>query len=101
MMLIERIEKALKSNNGKIPQELIEIEASKAKKTYFKTDNTVICVMRLESGHEIVGYAQVLDKNNFDENIGKRVAENKCKDKLWEVLGSIAIVVKEFEKKGE
>ena len=89
-MLITKIKDDLKRNNNKISVGLIEMLSKNSEKTFFMTKNTVICVMRLESGNEIVSYAQVLDENNFDENIGKKVAENKCKDELWKLVGNIA-----------
>ena len=90
MKLIERIKEELKVNNNKISQGFIELESSRASKQFFCTNNTVICVMRLDSGHEVVAYAQVLDEKNFNEDVGKRVAADKCKDKLWELFGNIA-----------
>jgi hypothetical protein len=46
--------------------------------------------MTLESGHTVVGVAKVIDPKNDDPEIGDKVAFNKAKEQLWDVVGAIA-----------
>ena len=54
------------------------------------TPNTRVCVVTLPSGHDLVGYAQVLDAKNDVELIGQEVAYTNAIDQLWSVCGNIA-----------
>ena len=52
--------------------------------------NTRVCLLRLPTGHEIVGKAQVLDAKNDVKMVGELVAVNAAKDQLWQLVGTIA-----------
>lgn len=92
--LIEILKLDLRDNNGKISQSFIDIIANSSEVIYLKpTDNTRICVIKLETGHEVVGIAQVLDAKNDVPEKGKEIAFQRAKDQLWSVFGSIAKVL--------
>jgi len=95
--LIELLTKELKRNSGRISKDFVDniLNNSNTKVTHVKvTENTRVCVITLESGHELVGYSQVLDSKNDVVSIGEEVAYNNAKDKIWSILGSIAKVIK-------
>jgi len=94
MNLITEVAKELVRNGNKISQEFVDDIAKKAEYTYFNTKNTVICVIRLETGHELIGYAQVIDEKNFDLGIGKKIARKKAIEKLWQLVGSFGVLLK-------
>lgn len=86
-----RIKEDMEANNGKISPVLVDEIAHEAEVVYVHpTANTRICVLRLQSGHEVVGIAQVLDAKNDVESIGNQIAYNRAKDQIWSVLGNIA-----------
>ena len=91
--LLRDIQNELLNNNNKLSSEFIDSVADKAEVIYLHpTDATRICILQLRSGHEVLGYAQVLDPKNDDESIGNSVAYNNAKGELWQLCGSIAKV---------
>lgn len=92
--LITALTQALKGNDGKIPPAFIDAQVDQAQIIHLQpTENTRICVIKLTSGHEVVGVAQVLDAKNDVPDIGKSIALSNATDQLWQVFGSIAKVI--------
>lgn len=92
--MIQLLKTDLKNNGGKISPDFINLAADNAEAIHIQpTANTRICVLKLETGHEVVGIAQVLDAANDVEATGKQIAFNRAKDQLWSVFGSIAKVL--------
>ncbi len=91
LKLILSIEKELEKNGNKLGFEFIKKVAKSSQEKYFKlTDSTRVCVLTLPTGHEVVGYARVLDKDNDREELGNSVALENATDELWSLLGTIA-----------
>jgi hypothetical protein len=96
MMLIERLTEELKKNNGKIPKSFVEsiLNHKDTKVSHAKlTPNTRVCVITTVYGHDLVGYAQVLDASNDVELTGQSIAYKNAADQLWSVLGSVAKIL--------
>ena len=92
----EKLQSELSKGKGKISPRFVErmLNDPQTKVTHARvTTNTRVCVITLTTGHDLVGYAQVLDKNNDEELIGQEIAYNNAKEKIWSVLGSIAKVL--------
>ena len=90
-MFIDDIKKELEANGGKISKGFIDAVADKSTTHYAKLGScTRVCVIELPSGHEVVGYAQVLDPLNDVEEIGNNIAYERAKDEIWSVVGAIA-----------
>ena len=95
--LVAQLKKEMQQNMGKISPEFIERQSNKAKVSHAKiTPNTRVCVITLESGHDLVGFAQVLDSKNDVELKGQEVAYDNAKKEAWSTIGSIAKVIGEF-----
>ena len=76
---------------GKISPDFINKLAASAEKIYLHpTPSMRICILQLKSGHETYGTAQVLDPTNDVEAIGNKVAFDRAKDEIWQVVGAIA-----------
>lgn len=91
--MVEAIHKELKRNNNKLSEDFINSIKNHPHNTVthvHPTRNTRVCVVTLYTGHELVGYAQVLDENNDDELIGQKVAYDNAIKQLWTLCGSIA-----------
>ena len=85
------LEVAVKENDGKIPYSFIQEQVANATITHHRlTPNCRVCAITLESGHEVIGVAQVLLASNDDAAIGQKVALQRAEDMLWATLGSIA-----------
>jgi len=90
--LFTRVHGAVAGYNGKLPPQFIEEEVANGTTTYTHlTPNMRVCVIRLKSGHEVIGVAQVLDASNDVEAIGNSVALTNAKNELWKVFGAIAL----------
>lgn len=50
---------------------------------------TVVCLLILNSGFEVVGTSAPVDPDTFDFAIGKTEAKKKAVDEVWKYLGSI------------
>ncbi len=46
-----------------------------------------ICVLVLENGFTVVGHAGVASPENYNIEVGKKVARSKAVDQLWPLLG--------------
>jgi len=96
MELIEYLKTELEQNVGRIPLSMISniLNSPNTKVTHKQiTPNTRVCVITTLYGHDLVGYAQVLDAKNDVELIGQEVAYDNAKEQLWAILGSIAKVI--------
>lgn len=89
--IIQELQTALNSNDGKIPFTFIQDQIAAGTTTYTHlTPNMRVCVIRLASEHEVIGVAQVLDSKNDVEELGNQVALQNATNELWKVFGSIA-----------
>jgi len=92
--LADNIKAQLKSNGGKISPDFIDNLAENAEIIYLHpTPNMRLCILKVYSGHEVLGMAQVLDTRNDDSKIGNKVAYDNAKNELWKVCGNIAKVI--------
>jgi hypothetical protein len=92
MSLYTDVKVALAANANKIPVTFINEQIEQSTVTFLKlTPNMRACIIRLQSGHEVIGIAQVLDASNDVEEIGNSVAYDNAANELWKVFGAIAL----------
>jgi len=62
---------------------------STIKETQFVTlgEKTMVCILTLKNGFEVVGTSAPVDKKNFNYEIGKKISYEKALNKLWETEG--------------
>lgn len=48
---------------------------------------TTICLMILKNNFEVVGTSACVDKNNFNKEIGEKLAYENAFEKIWELEG--------------
>lgn len=46
-----------------------------------------ICVVVLQNGYTIIGHSACASKENFDEDIGRRLAKEDCIRQMWPLMG--------------
>lgn len=68
---------------------LESIEAKIKTETYtiLPSGKCMICELVLENGFSVRGEASVVDKNNFDVEIGKEISRKKAIDNIWLIEG--------------
>ena len=48
-----------------------------------------VCHLTLKNGHEVIGMSACVDPNNFNENIGRKIAFEDATKEVWKHMGSI------------
>ncbi len=94
--IVYAIKQELEENDGKLSQTFCEeiLDHYENKVTHTQvTPNTRVCVITLFTGHDLIGVAQVLDAKNDVKEIGQSVALEDAREKIWQLLGTIAKVV--------
>ena len=46
-----------------------------------------ICVLTLKNGFQVTGESAAVSLDNFDEEIGRKVARDNARDKIWMLEG--------------
>lgn len=56
---------------------------------YHVVPNTTltICVLTLRNGFTVTGESASASKENFDEEIGRKIARDNARDKIWSLEG--------------
>lgn len=68
------------------PQKVEEV--IKSEEYYIFPETTVtICLLKLENGFSVVGESACASPENFDEEIGRKVAKENAKNKIWALEG--------------
>ena len=60
----------------------------------------IICVLTLRNGFQVVGEAAAVSMENFDEEIGRKVAGENAREKIWPLEGYL-LKQKLFEKENK
>ena len=65
------------------------IEAVIHSEQYYRFPDTTltVCALTLENGYQVVGESACADPNNFDADLGKRIARDNAKQKIWSLEG--------------
>jgi len=86
--------KRVYEEEGKLTVDLIASIADASEKEYAKMGKvTTVCVLTTPAGIEVVGTSAVISEDKFNFNIGKQVAFQKAKEKLWDIYGAILKVI--------
>lgn len=46
-----------------------------------------VCVLRLVNGFTVIGHSACVSEENFDAELGEKIARQKAFDKCWELFG--------------
>ena len=65
------------------------IENTIKEEHYHIVPNTTltICVLTLKNGFTVTGESAAASKENFDEEIGRKIARDNAKNKIWALEG--------------
>lgn len=74
-------------NAPRLSPDLIDSKIKDA--VYFRVEGTTttICALTLENGFTVQGHSGAVSLQNFDEDLGRRVAYEKAREKIWELEG--------------
>lgn len=56
---------------------------------YWQPEGTsmTVCLLTLENGFHVVGYSASASVENFDEQIGRKLAKDKARNQVWALEG--------------
>lgn len=66
-----------------------KLESKIAKEQYHQFEGTTVtvCLLTLENGFAVIGEAAAVSPENFNVEIGRKVARQHARDKLWQLEG--------------
>ena len=50
-------------------------------------DRATVCCLTLKNGFTVTGESAVVDPRNFDKGLGRRIAKDHARDKVWQLEG--------------
>jgi len=53
----------------------------------FPGTTTTICRLTLANGYSTIGESAAVSLENFDEEIGRKIARENARDKIWPLMG--------------
>lgn len=69
---------------------LQDVENSIVVESYIKQGKKItVCHLTLTDGFEVVGISGVVNPDNYNSEIGNKIARDKALDRVWQHLGSI------------
>jgi hypothetical protein len=65
-----------------------QIDAVIADEMYWRlTETLTVCVLTLRNGYTVTGESACASPENYDKAIGRKVARDKARDKIWALEG--------------
>lgn len=86
----QEIEKEITDKGLNAPRVTLEsIESRIQDERYLVVVNTTvtICTITMENGFTVVGHSAAASPENFDKEIGRKIARQKAIDQLWALEG--------------
>jgi hypothetical protein len=84
------IEKEIQDKNLNAPRltpQLID-EAIKSEDYYvFPSSSLTVCCLTLKNGFNVIGESACVSPKNFDAEIGRKIAREKARNKIWALEG--------------
>ena len=58
---------------------------------YFRVTNTTttVCAMILQNGYVVIGKSAAASMENFDEEIGRKIAYDNAREQIWALEGYV------------
>lgn len=89
-MLEQRIEKEIQDKGLNAPRLTPTLIDSKIKSVEFHVFGTTcltVCCMTLENGFNVTGESACASPENFNAEIGRKIAEEQARNKIWMLEG--------------
>lgn len=74
-------------NAPRLTPELIDAKIVSETYTILPSGKCMVCELILRNGFSVRGEASVVSKENFNEEIGKKVSRAKARDQIWLLEG--------------
>jgi hypothetical protein len=86
----QSIEKAIQKKSKTAPRLTPEsIDNTIADEQYhvFEGTTLTVCVLHLRNGYTVTGESAAVSKDNFDDEIGRKIARENARNKIWQLEG--------------
>lgn len=86
----ETIEKAIQEkglNAPRLTPDLINAVIAKEDFHVFEGSQLTVCCLTLQNGFTVTGESACVSPENFDAEIGRTIARNNARDKIWALEG--------------
>lgn len=86
----QQIEQEIQAKGLNAPRLTPEhIEGVIAKERYWQPEGTTltVCALELKNGTQVAGESACVSPANFDEEIGRKIARENAKQKIWALEG--------------
>ena len=71
----------------RVTPEMVEKSIKKEDYHVFPGSTTTVCMLTLSNGFTVVGESACASPENFDADLGKRIARDHAKQKIWALEG--------------
>lgn len=78
-------ELAAKAKKPRVTSEMLDANIKEV--TYLQHGLLTICVLTLQNGFMVTGESACADEENFDLDVGKRLAYHNAKQAIWKFMG--------------
>ena len=88
----QTIEQEIQAKNLNAPRLYPEkIDAAIIKEQYYVFEGTTltVCCLTLRNGYTVTGESAAASPENFNEEIGRKIARQNARDKIWALEGYI------------
>jgi len=86
----QAIEAEIQSKNLNAPRlspELIDSRIESEDYYVFPNTTLTVCCLTLKNGYTVTGESASVSLENFDEDLGKKIARSHARDKIWALEG--------------
>ena len=84
---IEAMIKLKKLSGERITPEIIDQSIESAQYHVFPGTTTTACLLKLINGFTVVGESACASVENFDEELGRKIAFDNARNKIWQLEG--------------
>lgn len=84
---IEQEIRAKRKNAPRITPEDLDAQIADEMYHVFPGTTLTACCLVLRNGYAVLGYSAASSPENFDEEIGRKVARADARDKIWSLEG--------------
>jgi len=84
---VECLIKLKNLNAPRITISHIDLVISKADYHIFPGTTTTVCLLTLTNGFGVLGESACASPENFDEQLGQRIAYENARNKIWQLEG--------------
>lgn len=64
-----------------------DVEASIKTEEYHVHGTLTVCILVMQNGFQVVGTSACASVENFDKEVGRKIARKDATDKIWPLLG--------------